>query len=762
MAQQYIQSPGVQINEVDLSLRVNSPTGVGVLALGFTSQGPTDEVLQVTSIQEYESVYGKPSTAAERYSYHTIKALFDSPANIYFSRLPYGGDAGDIFTQDRYSALVYPVVPNDGTTDYATLTANGLSADAAGVDEFYIAKPYHLELSREEYESFQNGEITWQNAFGKEDGVDFTTLSGAGYAGLVVLNTSKTTINEQFEGYYLGISDNINTTPGTPYQDVVRINSINNSGDAADSYIEVPSSRLDFKLSSLNDADDSISEIIENIPSFSVNSQEFDDMISIGLFKLRKTPFTNSEIALSYALTESYVGSFDPDRELQNPTGGANQSVFLETIDNNSNNVRFFVNPNLQDVFTLSLTGNSYPTKKLRVLSEASVESTVLSSIPSTEYANELYPVGVFQKSRGTDKTIGAVPSKVERVLDLVENPDLFELDILVEGGLGTIYTSTASATLSTTGTYDETSVWDSLSGLQEITTDALADDESFVNYNAIFTTFNSFCESRRKDCIFIADPIRQIFITGENSRVLQQTYLDGGGNRVAKNFSKFIYRPLLNQFKAANSSYSVAYANWVKVFDGASNKQVWVPYSGFAASMMANMDNVWDAPAGLTRGINNNINDIAIYPKLKERDQLYKISLNPVVFFPNDGFVTWGQKTLMAKPSAFDRINVRRVFLFLEKATLNTAKYFVFEPNTLFTRNQVINVLSPLFEAVKNEDGIRDYLIVCNEKNNTDEIIEQNQMKIDIYIKPTKTAEFILIDFLATRQDANFQELIG
>lgn len=757
MAQQYIQSPGVQINEVDISLRVNSPLGVGVLAMGFTNQGPTDEVIQLTSVEEYESVYGKPQTAAERYAYHTVKALFDSPANIYFSRLPYGGEAGNIFTQDRYSALVYPVIPNDGSTDYASLSAAGLSASSDNITDFFISKPYHLELTRSEYESILDGDIDWKDAFGID--TDYTELSSAGYAGLIVLNTSKTTINEQFEGYYLGISDNRNTDPSSPYIDIVKINSINNDDDAGrDGYIEVPSARLDFQLSATNSNVDSMSEVMESIPSFNIGTAEFNDMLSIGLFKLRKTPFTNSEIALSYALTESYVGSFDPDRELQNPTGGPNQSVFLETIDNVSNNIRFFVNPNLQNVFTLELTGNAYPKKNLRVLTEDSVEGTALSGIASTEYANELYPIGVYQSSRGVDKTIGVIPAKVERVLDLVENPDLFEIDLLVEAGLGTIFCSTQELS---SGPYDETATWDnSLSSLRERPGQVAS--TTAVNYNTIFNTFNSFCENRRKDCMFIADPIRQIFVTGENSRVLKQTYVDGDGNTVVKNFSKFIYNALANQFAAANSSYATTYGNWVKVFDSASNKQVWVPYSGFAASLMARMDFVWEAPAGLTRGINNNISDIAIYPNQKERDQLYKISVNPLVFFPNEGFVTWGQKTLLAKPSAFDRINVRRVFLFLEKATLRTSKYFVFEPNTLFTRTQVVNVLSPLFENVKNKDGIRDYIIVCSEKNNTDEIIEQNQLKIDIYIKPTKVSEFILVDFIATRQDANFQELIG
>lgn len=755
MAQQYISAPGVQINEVDLSLRVNSPLGVGVLSMGYTAQGPTDEVLQVTSLSEFESIYGKPTTPAERYTYHSIKALFDSPANIYFSRLPYGDNSGSIFAQDKYSALIYPVIPDDGSTTYGSLTASGLSAEEGFT--YYIRKPYHVELTREEYEEIINEEFTWEDTFGQE--VDFTNIDNIGKAGLIVLNRSKSTINEVYEGNYIAISDNRNTDPASPYTDVTTINSINNTGDAGETFIEVPDVRLDFTLSSDSDAEDSLSEVIENIPSFETGTTEFDDLLTIGIVKLRKTPFTDSEVSLSYAVTESYVGSFDPDRELQNPTGGPNQSIFLETIDNDSNNIEFFVNENLKNVFSMNLTSSDLkPLSKVRVLDENITSNAQLSAIPSDEYANEAYPIGIYQQSRGSDKNIGATPSKISRVLDLVENPDLFELDLVIEAGLGTVYASTNELS---SGTYDDKSTWPSLSGLREQTSGALSDGTTYDNYQSIYTTFETFCSERRKDCMFIADPIRQIFITGNNSRVLDQTYVDGDGNRVAKSFSQYIYWPLRNQFRAANSSYAAAYANWVKVFDTASNKQTWVPYSGFAAAMMARMDNVWDAPAGFTRGLNTNINDIALYPKKKQQGQLYKISLNPLMFSPSDGFVTNGQKTLLAKPSSFDRINVRRVFLFLEKATLNTAKYFVFEPNTLFTRNQVINTLSPLFENVKNRDGIRDYLLVCNEDNNTDEIIEQNQLKVDIYIKPQKTSEFILVDFISTRQDVDFQEII-
>ena len=132
------------------------------------------------------------------------------------------------------------------------------------------------------------------------------------------------------------------------------------------------------------------------------------------------------------------------------------------------------------------------------------------------------------------------------------------------------------------------------------------------------------------------------------------------------------------------------------------------------------------------------------------------------MTFFPNEGNVIYGQKTLLKQPSAFDRINVRRLFLNLEKATNQTVKYFVFEPNTLLTRTRVVNTLTPIFENAKNTEGLYDYLIVCDERNNTPDVIDQNELVVDIYLKPVRTAEFILVNFYATRTSANFQELVS
>jgi len=265
----------------------------------------------------------------------------------------------------------------------------------------------------------------------------------------------------------------------------------------------------------------------------------------------------------------------------------------------------------------------------------------------------------------------------------------------------------------------------------------------------------NQFCGETRKDCLLIVDPLRHIFVQGEDYKVLDDT---------TKNFSAHVYWTMKNLNAATNSNYACTYGNWVKAYDNEYGDFVWLPFSGYEANIMANVDanlQPWYAAAGLNNGVIRNIVDIAVNPTQKQRDLLYRINVNPVVFFPGDGYVVWGQKTLQKKPSAFDRINVRRLFLVLEKATLAVMRYFVFEPNTVFTRTRVVNVLTPIFEIPKNNEGVYDYLIVCDERNNTPAVCDKNELVCDIYLKPVRIAEYILVNFIATRTDQDFTELL-
>jgi hypothetical protein len=373
-------------------------------------------------------------------------------------------------------------------------------------------------------------------------------------------------------------------------------------------------------------------------------------------------------------------------------------------------------------------------------------------------YADSLFPLGAYGPAKVTAKTIGNVPNKLQRALDRVRNSDIFDIDIIAEGGLGTIWTYTNTAAASMSSYFDDTKTTPGIEALR--TSNELVDTSARDAYNAIFSKYATFAgpikDGGRGDILYIADPIRQILVSGKDSKVI---------NNPSKNFSVDIYWALRHQFEMVNTSYATVYANYFKVYDDNAGIYAYVPSSGFAAAKMVSTDadiGPWGAPAGFNRGIVTNALDVALVPNQRQRDDLYTVSLNPITTFPDQGIVFFGQKTLLKKPSAFDRINVRRNFLYLEKATKSVMKFFIFENNTLFTRTQVVNTLAPFFERVKVADGLYDYLIVCDERNNTPEVIDNNELVVDIYLKPVRTAEFIRVNFYATRTDANFQELIG
>jgi phage tail sheath protein FI len=213
------------------------------------------------------------------------------------------------------------------------------------------------------------------------------------------------------------------------------------------------------------------------------------------------------------------------------------------------------------------------------------------------------------------------------------------------------------------------------------------------------------------------------------------------------------------------NSSYVATYANWLNAFDKWNSKHRWIPAAGHVAGIYANTDDVsepWFAPAGLNRAILNNIRKLGWNPKKGERDILYKNGMNPIVSFPGQGKVIWGQKNMLDKNSAFNRINVRRLFIIIGKAVSTALKYFLFEPNDSFTRLAIINMIDPFLRDVVARRGIFDYLIVCDERNNTPERIDRNELWVDIYIKPTRTAEFIVLNLIATKTGASFTELVA
>lgn len=213
------------------------------------------------------------------------------------------------------------------------------------------------------------------------------------------------------------------------------------------------------------------------------------------------------------------------------------------------------------------------------------------------------------------------------------------------------------------------------------------------------------------------------------------------------------------------NSSYSALYGNWIEIYDKWSGKYRWIPPSGHVAGLFANNDYVaepWFAPAGPNRAIITSVRRLAWNPNLAQRNILYKNSINPIVSLTGMGKLIYGQKTLLDKESAFNRINVRRLFMVLEKAISTAARYFLFEPNDDISRLLLINMIDPFLRDVKARRGIYDYMIVCDSSNNTPERIDRGELWCDLYIKPVRAAEFIILNFIATKTGAQFSELAG
>ena len=1143
-----IQSPGVEVKEVDLSLRPQLPTGTTVFIPGFANQGPTDELLTLSSLSEFEQVYGLPANAAERYMYHSVKAAFQSPANVLVSRLPYGSGAGATVA-DKFSVQVFPVIPRpimvdstddtlntvesdtrmiawyptdsevvDDSGDYVvakgasvsvgsltietvqtgsesnglvldidissgsdsatfadgvyaittqqgrlgpadikqiidsnfsdtlqtgeaephtraelllegegfsveggapslpvtitstvdgptattitgrsavdefgaptgvamtineiiaadglnvtatgggadqqlaigssisidggsfaagtlqnddTLTFSGgqtarlstkvvpyedwvfgetapegdytvttlkdavdsvlasmndtslfgteLSAysqgdmfwteevtgdptsipahkgyqipevadlvaeavnavgwDLASSDRYYLGEPSNIELDNDSFQKTVKGEIKMKETeAGKYSNQKFTSyndLVNKGGAGLMIINDKKFVINEKFEGYYFGISDNTNLNPASDFDSVGKLKSLSKKlGGTTGGYVDVPDdsfgtkSRLTFSLSagfafdkfgnkSQVGLDGSMSEVMENLSEFDLNTEEFSDVLTLAVFKVRQSTLEPDATKLDYIVADSVIGSVNYFRERFLSTGGTAVSYFIESEAENSNNLFMKMNEGIAKTAGNWLDETGYPTRSIRVLpakdvryfDEYTTEEKVglkgetdeekqtvndfqvgqgflngreeqedrlyikswqalqRSGDAQIKHAQNVYPHGVYRKQQAEAQETGNIPAKLDRIFELADNFDLFPIDITCEAGLGTVYVGSKGGTQ---GYFDDEEYFDigdhvvSSTGLsgnglyQTKIIDNRNELDFLTNYDTIFDTFKGFSQFARKDNIFVADPLRYIFVQGRNSKTLTSKQREAGVN-----FSQHIYWPLRHMMTGGskNSSYCATYANWGFTNDKALNRPVWVPMSGFAAAAMANTDSdfyPWIAPAGFTRGLVSGVQDLAFYPKQKERDQLYKIGLNPIANFPNEGFAIFGQKTMQAKPSAFDRINVRRLFLYLQKAVMNTIKFFVFEPNTLFTRTQVLNVLRPIFEEVKNTQGLYDYLIVCDDRNNSADVIDRNELVVDIYIKPTRAAEFILVNFYATRTGQDFSELVS
>jgi len=248
----------------------------------------------------------------------------------------------------------------------------------------------------------------------------------------------------------------------------------------------------------------------------------------------------------------------------------------------------------------------------------------------------------------------------------------------------------------------------------------------------------------KRKDCMVVASP-RRTSVVGVSSESTQTTNVLADCNT------------------ATSSSFAVLDSNWVYQYDRFNDKYCWIPANGHTAGIMARSDlmrDAWVSPAGFSRGQYLGITKIAYNPKQASRDDLYRARVNPVVTFPGQGTILFGDKTALTSPSAFDRINVRRLFIVLEKAISTAAQAQLFEYNDAFTRAQFRAAIEPFLRDVKNRRGLVDFSVVCDETNNTDSVMDRNEFVCSIFVKPARSINYITLNFVAARSGVQFEEI--
>ena len=302
----------------------------------------------------------------------------------------------------------------------------------------------------------------------------------------------------------------------------------------------------------------------------------------------------------------------------------------------------------------------------------------------------------------------------------------------------------TSGITSSSLGTDDVLCGFDKFEDVDNIEVDFLIAPESLTDTTAttIVNDLVAIAGTTRKDCVAVASPSRAAVVTtGTNAAVLacNNTY--------------------------TKSSYLVQDNNYLKVFDKYNDKYIKIPAASSTAGLMAATDLVaapWFSPAGSRRGRYVGITDIIVSPTKAERDALYKAGINPIANIPGEGIMLFGDKTNESRPSAFDRINVRRLFLGIERAIAIAGRNVMFEFNDEFTRAEFVNIVEPFLREIQGRRGITDFRVQCDETNNTPAVVDRNEFIASIFIKPARSINFVTLNFVAVRTGVEFEEVVG
>ena len=455
-------------------------------------------------------------------------------------------------------------------------------------------------------------------------------------------------------------------------------------------------------------------------------------LIGVAVFNVYKDPANSQKIL--FQLEESFVGSLD-----KNAKNSSGHNIFIDNVVNEQSQL-------------IRVFSNIDKTKNYFYLPDGTKSKYAMSNFQRASFFTTAGQIGIIlgQYAKRTGKRITVQRSIIKSLNMIFENAkDLnkWNIDLVVDAGLANI----AQAYYGDTGEYSEEMVY--LQNGERLK--AMKLSGACAGWLGVLQKYDVFCKNQRQDCMFIADGLRPFCLDGD-SKIIRDT--------APQNTMDQHIIPKLKWMTGLNTSYGAGYCDWFKTTDRYSGNMMWIPPSIKAMGCYIYTDayyQSWLAPAGLRRGIVQNVVDVAFNPNQEQSGKLYVQCWNYACNYPIDGIILEGQKTFQRKKTAFDRVNVRRLFLYLEKQVRRIARYFVYEQNNAYQRQQFVDTIRPIFENAKRLDGIAEYVIKCDEDNNTPQTIDNNELHCSIAIRPVKAIEFILLNFICTNQSANVAEEI-
>ena len=435
----------------------------------------------------------------------------------------------------------------------------------------------------------------------------------------------------------------------------------------------------------------------------------------------------SNDSRISFSAVEAFVGSLN--RKAVDPI--SKSSTFLDTmINQKSRHIRFFSNVR----FSENGNANLYDTDTASIF--------VASQ-------NDAVSLGLYLSD--SEKLISvknSINGAIDHILDSNRDVNTSDVDIVVDAGVSNIGQFIKSVYRREIGYYDNSSK----TAYRHTLNTAL----NVAEWKTVLQKYDNFCKNVRRDCMFIVDAPRPFCLQGDEKLVRDTSPQNTIENQI---------HPKLKYISGiVNSSYGAGYCNWFRCIDGHTGDLFWCPPSIKAVGVYLYTDaysNYWNAPAGLNRGaLPNDVVDTAFNPTNSQSWAIYNSSWNYAMNYPINGIVIEGQKTLQVDRTAFDRINVRRLFLGLEGRVRYLAKFFTYEDITDYMMQRFVDTMTPVFEDAVSRFGIQEYRIVCDGRNNDANTIDNNELHCAFGVKPIKSAEFIVLNFTCTSQGASVEEV--